>query len=178
MDKNISGDVDTPPSSDSRETRRNYRDAVVDRKFTDRASLLLQEQLASTFTVARSILSPSEISSRKLRAARGSLTAEECAEKACLLQGLSPIAQWSPAQWALFSNAELTDIGNTRYRDSSPRFVNTIYFVEQVEGSFSYLFPTEERVQRSRSQLEQALREAWAATMGGPQAVEFPRDII
>ena len=77
MDKNISGDVDTPPSSDSRETRRNYRDAVVGRKFTDRASLLLQEQLASTFTVARSVLSSSEISSRKLRAARGSLTAEE-----------------------------------------------------------------------------------------------------
>ena len=47
-----------------------------------------------------------------------------------------------------------------------------------MEGSFSYLFPTEERVQRSRSQLEQALREAWAATMGGPQAVEMPHDII
>ena len=178
MDENISGDVDTPPSSASRETKRNYRDAVVGRKFTDRASLLLQEQLASTFVVTRSILSSSEISSRKLRAAHGSLTAEECAEKASLMQGVLPIAQWSPAQWALFSKAELTEIGNSRFRDSSARFVNTIYFVEQVEGSFSYLFPTEERVQRSRSQLEQALREAWAATMGGPQAVEFPRDII
>ncbi len=168
MDKNIPEDADTPPSSDSRETRRKYRDAVMGRKFADRASPLLQEQLASTFTVARSVRSSSKISSRKLRAANGSLTAEECAEKACLLQGLSPIAQLSPAQWALFSKVELTDLGNTRFRDSSARFVNTIYFVEQVEGSFSYLFPTEERVQRSRTQLEQALREAWAATLGGP----------
>ena len=178
MDENISGDGDTPPSSASRETKRNYRDAVVGRKFTDRASLLLQEQLASTFVVTRSIISSSEISSRKQRAAHGSLTAEECAEKACLLQGLSPIAQWSPAQWALFSKVEITDLGNSRFRDSPARFVNTIYFVEQVEGSFSYLFPTEERVQRSRTQLEQALRDAWAATLGGPQAIEFPRDII
>ena len=178
MDENISGDADTPPSSASRETKRNYRDAVVGRKFTDRASLLLQEQLASTFVVTRSIISSSEISSRKQRAAHGSLTAEECAEKACLLQGLSPIAQWSSAQWALFSKVEITDLGNSRFRDSPARFVNTIYFVEQVEGSFSYLFPTEERVQRSRTQLEQALRDAWAATLGGPQAIEFPRDII
>ncbi len=95
---------------------------------------------------------------------------------------MSPIAQWSPAQWALFSTAELTDIGNTRYRDFSARFVNTIFFiyffVEQVEGTFSYLFPTENRAQRYRAQLERALREAWAATMGGPQAVEMLRDII
>ena len=89
MEENKYGEVDTPPSSASRETRRNYRDVVVGRNFTDRASLLLQEQLPSTFTVARSVLSSSEISSRKSRAARGSLTAEECAEKACLLQGLS-----------------------------------------------------------------------------------------
>ena len=156
MEENKYGEADIPLSSASCETRRNYRDAVVGRNFTDRASLLLQEQLASTFP------------------ARGSLTAEECAEKACLLQGLSPIAQWSPAQWALFSKVEITDLGNSRFRDSSARFVNTIYFVEQVEGSFSYLFPTEERVQRSRTQLEQALRDAWAATLGGPQAIEFP----
>ena len=47
-----------------------------------------------------------------------------------------------------------------------------------MEDTFSYLFPTEDRVQRYRAELERALREAWAATMGGPQAVEMPRDII
>jgi hypothetical protein len=57
-----------------------------------------------------------------------------------------PIAQWSPAQWDLFSKAELFDIGYTRYRDSAARFSDTIYIVEQVEESFSYLFPTEDRV--------------------------------
>ena len=70
-----------------------------------------------------------------------------------------PIAQWIPAQWTLFSKTELIDIDNTRYRHSSVRYSNSI--------SFSYLFPTEDRVQRYRAQIERALREAWAATMSG-----------
>ena len=88
------------------------------------------------------------------------------------------MTQWSPAQWALFSKAELTDIGNTCYRDPSARFINTVLFVEKVEDSFSYLFPTEDRVQRYRAHIERALRDAWAATMGGPQAAEMAPDNI
>jgi hypothetical protein len=131
MEENKYGEADIPPSSASREPRRNYRDAVVGRSFTDRASLLLLEQLASTTTVARSVLSSGEIFSRKQRAAQGSLTAEECAEKVRLLQGLTPIAQWRSAQWALFSKAKLADIGNTRYRDTSARFINTVFLLSK-----------------------------------------------
>ena len=50
--------------------------------------------------------------------------------------------------------------------------------VEQAKGSFSYLFPFEDRIKRYRSQIEQAHREAWAAKMGGPLAAETPQDII
>ncbi len=116
---------------------------------------------------------------RKRHAAQGSLSAEESAEKSSLQQqGSVPAAQWSPAQWTLLSKEELVEIGNTRYRDSSARFANMIYIVEQVEGLFSYLFPSEERIQRYLSQIEQVLREAWAAKMDGPQAAEMPLDII
>ena len=50
--------------------------------------------------------------------------------------------------------------------------------VEQAKGSFSYLFPFEDRIKRYRSQIEQSLCEAWAAKMGGPQAAEMAQDII
>jgi hypothetical protein len=93
MEENKYGEADIPPSSASRAPGRNYRDAVVGRSFTDRASLLVLEQLASTTTVARYVLSSGEISSRKQRAAQGSLTAVECAEQVSLLQALTPIAQ-------------------------------------------------------------------------------------
>ncbi len=103
-------------------------------------------QVASTVAVSRSNTSTEEISSRKQRAAQDSLSADERAQKSSLQQGSVPMSKWSPAQRALFSKAELIDIGNTRYRDSSAHYSNTIYFVEQVEESFSYLFPTEDRV--------------------------------
>ena len=79
------------------------------------------------FIVSRSNLSSDEIMQRKRRAAQGSLSAEESAEKSGLQQGALSVAQWSPAQWALFSKEELIDIGNTRYRNSSARYSNTIF---------------------------------------------------
>ena len=87
MEENKTWEVGIPSSSASHVSTRNYRDVVVGRKFTDRVSLLLQEQVASSFVVSISNLSSDEIMQRKRRAAQGSLSAEESAEKSGLQQG-------------------------------------------------------------------------------------------
>ncbi len=87
---------------------------------------------------------------------------EQYAEKSSLLQGLTPIAQWSSAQWALFSKAGLTDIGKTRYRDSSARFGNTFFFLASG-GNFLLSLPDG----RPRSALSCTVGACTLRSLGG-----------
>ena len=99
----VSSRVSVPPL-------RDYRAALAGGKQQDLASQLLKDQVARAFDIQRSQLSPSDISERKLRAARGALTPPECKVRAGLEQGSVPIALWSSADWALFTQEEIARI--------------------------------------------------------------------
>jgi hypothetical protein len=96
---------------------RNYRAALAGGEQQDLATKILKDHVAHTYGVPCSQLSPSDISERKLRAERGALTPLECKERAELEQGSVPIALWSSADWALFSQAEISWIGNKQFME-------------------------------------------------------------
>ena len=83
----------------------------------DRAMELLRAQVLSKFFIPKSDLSPDEIISRQGRAEAENLTVQERGFKDGLLQGVLPLTQWTSAHLALFTAAELRDIGDTRFRD-------------------------------------------------------------
>ena len=118
-------------SRSATDSSRTFRDAVMGNKKPDRASLFLKNYLEATFKVNSADLTTEEISQRKLRAARNGLSPSELAERAGLLQGHTLISQWTAAQWAFFTDAEIENIGNTQFRDSESRYRNSIYLVEQ-----------------------------------------------
>ena len=64
------------------------------------------------------------------------MTPQERGFKDGLLQGVLPLTQWTSAQLALFTAAELRDIGDTRFRDSPNRYTDCIYITEMSRGEF------------------------------------------
>ena len=134
-------------------------------KKPDRAMELLRAHLISKFVIPPSDLSPDEIFSRQGRAEADILTAQECDFKNGLLQGVIPPTQWTSAHLALFTAAELRDIGDTRYRDSPNRYTDCIYITEMSRGEFDYLFPDEAALLRHRSKIEATVQQAWQSLM-------------
>ena len=141
------------------------------------ATKILKDHVARTYDVPCSQLSPSDISERKLRAERGALTPLECKERAGLEQGSVPIALWSSADWALFSQAEISQIGNKQFMESASRAPNSIYIVKQTAGNFSYLFHDETSLTRNRAMVDQALWECWTRLMGASDEIKSPADL-
>ncbi len=80
-----------------------------------RAMELLRAHILSKFVIPPSDLSPDEIFSRQGRAEADNLTPQERGFKDGLLQGVLPLTQWTSAHLALFTAAELRDIGDTRF---------------------------------------------------------------
>ncbi len=95
-------------------------------KKPDRAMELPRAHVLSRFQVVipTSDLSHAEIISRRGRAVleTSSLTVQEHDIKNGLMQGAILMSQWSSAHLALFSAAELREIGDKKYRDSPNRF--------------------------------------------------------
>ena len=171
------GDGDPVPSRVSVPPLRDYRAALAGGKQQDLASQILKDQVARAFDIPRSQLSPSDISERKLRAERGALTPPECKVRAGLEQGSVPIALWSSADWALFTQEEIARIGNFQFVESISRAPNSIYIVEQTAGDFSYLFHDEASLQRNRRLVDQALWECWTRLMGESDEIKNPADL-
>ena len=171
------GEGDPISSRTSVPPLRDYRAALAGGKKQDLASQILKDQVARSFDIKRSQLSLSEISERKQRAERGALNSSECMERAGLEQGSVPIALWSSADWALFSQAEIARIGNKQFLESASRTPNSIYIVEQTAGDFSYLFHDEASLQRNRRLVDQALWECWTRLMGESDEIKSPADL-
>ena len=165
-------------SRSATDSSRTFRDAVMGNKKPDRASLLLKNYLEATFKVNSADLTTEEISQRKLRAARNGLSPSELAERAGLLQGHTLISQWTAAQWAFFTDAEIENIGNTQFRDSESRYPNSIYLMEQRAGDFEYLFHNDDCLRRSRSLIEQAVWRCWSHLMGDVEGISGPEDLL
>ena len=103
-------------------------------KKPDRAMELLRAHLLSKFVIPPYDLSPAEIVFRQGRAEADYLTVQERGFKDGLLQGVLPLTQWSSAHLALFTAAELRDLGDTRFRDSPNRSCDCIYITELSSG--------------------------------------------
>ncbi len=113
MEESKTWDVGPPTFRSATDSSRNFRDAVMGSKKPDRASIFLKNYLEATFKVNNTDLTTEEISLRKLRAERKGLSPSELAERAGLLQGHTLISQWTAAQWAFFTDAEIENIGET-----------------------------------------------------------------
>ena len=81
------------------------------------------------------------------------------------MQGVLPLTQWSSAHLALFTAAELRDLGDTRFRDSPNRFRDCIYITELSIGELDSLFPDEAALLRHRSKVQDTVHQAWCALM-------------
>ena len=134
-------------------------------KKPDRAMELLRAHLFSKFVIPPSDLSPEEIFSRQGRAEADNLTPQERGFKEGLQQGVLPLTQWTSAHLALFTAAELRDVGYSRYRDSPNRYTDCIYITEMSRGEFDYLFPDEAALLRHRSKIEATVQQAWQSLM-------------
>ena len=134
-------------------------------KKPDRAMELLRAHLFSKFVIPPSDLSPEEIFSRQGRAEADNLTPQERGFKEGLQQGVLPLTQWTSAHLALFTAAELRDVGDSRYRDSPNRYTDCIYITEMSRGEFDYLFPDEAALLRHRSKIEATVQQAWQSLM-------------
>ncbi len=121
----------------------------------DRASELLQAHVLSNFFIPTSDISQDEIISRQGRAKLDTLTAIERDIKNGLMQGALPMVV-GPSAVALFSAAELRELGITRFRDSSNRFKDCIYITELSRGEIDSLFPDEAALLRHRSKSQGA----------------------
>ena len=86
------------------------------------------------------------------------MTPQERGFKEGLQQGVLPLTQWTSAHLALFTAAELRDIGDTRFRDC-------IYITGMPRGEFDFLFPDEAALLRHRSKIEATVQQAWQSLM-------------
>ena len=134
-------------------------------KKPDRAMELLRAHLISKFVIPPSDLSPDEIFSRQGRAEADNLTTQERDFKNGLLQGVIPPTQWTSAHLALFSAAELRELGNTRFRDSPNRYRDCIYLAEITKGDMDALFPDEAALLRHRTRVQATVLQAWCELM-------------
>ncbi len=148
-------------SGSSTGSSRNFRDAVMGSKKPDRAMELLRAHVLSKFAIPPSDLSPAEIFSRQGRAEAANLTVQKRGFKDGLVKGVLPLTQWSSAHLALFTAAELRDLGDTKYRDSSNRFRDCIYITELSSGELDSLFPDEAALLRHRSKVQATVQQAW-----------------
>ncbi len=66
---------------------------------------------------------------------------------------------------ALFTAAELRDLGDTRYCDSPNRFRDCIYITQLSSGELDSLFPDEAALLRHRSKVQDTVQQAWCELM-------------
>ena len=110
-------------------------------------------------------LSQAEIISRQGRAELDALTAQERDINQGLMQGAIPLSQWTSAHLALFTAAELRDLGDPRFQDSPNRFKDYIYITELSRRELDSLFPDEAALLRHRSKIEAMVQQVWQSLM-------------
>ena len=115
---------------------------------------------------------------RKLRAERKGLSPSELAERDALLQGQTLISLWTAAQWALFTDDEIVNIGKKHFRDSEYSYPNALYLVEQRTGDFWYLFHNDDCLRCSRALIEQAVWRCWSRRMDEVERIFGPVDLL
>jgi hypothetical protein len=93
------------------------------------------------------------------------LSAQERDIKQGLMQGPLPMSQWTSANLALFTAAELMSLGGTRFKDSPNRFKDCIYITELSRGEIDSLFPDEAALLSHRSKIEAMVQQAWQSLM-------------
>ncbi len=147
-------------SSSSSDTSRNFRDVVMGSMKPDRAMELLRAHLLSKCVIPPSDLSPAEIVSRQGRAEADNLSVQERGFKDGLLQGVLPLTQWTSAHLALFSAAELRELGYTRFCDSPNRYKDCIYLAEITKGDMDVLFPDEAALLRHRTRVQATVMQS------------------